>query len=101
MKSTVIFLTATIVFAWLGLALHNTAQGRQASVLEDITVQVNLNRIQLNGLREEFDVVRSKMDAVKVHLHPGCEYPHRCVALEELKVPEDSLQNPMTRPERV
>lgn len=96
MKSTVIFLTATIVFAWLGLALHNIAQGRQAAILEDITFQANLNRIQLNGLREEFDVVR-----LKVHLHPGYESSRRCVALEGLKVPGNSLQNPMTRPEKV
>ncbi len=101
MKSTVIFFAATIVFAWLGLALHNIAQGRQAAILEDITFQANLNRIRLNGVREEFDGVRSKMDAVKVHLHPGYEYSLRCVALEDLKAPGNRLPKPMMRPEKV
>jgi hypothetical protein len=101
MKSTVIFFAATIVFAWLGLALHNIAQGRQAAILEDITFQADLNRIRSNGLREEFDIVRSKVDAVKVHLHRDYEYSNRCVALEGLKVPGNSLQKPMTRPEKV
>jgi len=101
MKSTVIFFAATIVFAWLGLALHNIAQGRQTAMLEDITFQADLNRIRLNGLREEFDIVRSKMDAVKVDLHPDYAYSNRCVVLNGLKVHGNSLQKPMTRPNKV
>jgi hypothetical protein len=101
MKSTAIFFAAMIVFAWMGLALNKIAQARQAAVLDDITIQVNLNKIQLNDLRKKFDLLQSKTDAVEVDLAPGCEYSRTYQAFEDVTGGGNSLRDRMRQPEKV
>ena len=76
--SIAILFIAIMVFAAAGLALQTIGASYEVTLLHEIATQVELNRIQLKTLQEEFDQLQHQVGFASTSLRIHYEYFDAC-----------------------
>lgn len=77
-RSSAILFIAIMIFAAAGLALQTIGASYEVTLLHEIATQVELNRIQLKTLQEEFNQLQHQVGFASPILRIHYEYFDAC-----------------------